>query len=89
MPRTVGLGGREHTIREWRTLIVEADLCSFSFKAYVLDENGIEEGRPIDLIVGAPVMEEWEIGLRPEGRRLVPDLSRVREGTFVDFRAVG
>lgn len=84
-PRLVGLGGREHRIRDWRGLVVEADDCSFSFKAYVLDAIGTEEGRPIELIIGAPVMEEWEIGIRPKGRRLVPDLDRLREGTFVDF----
>ena len=64
---------------------MEADGCDFSFKAYVLDEIGIEEGRPIELIIGAPALEEWEIGIRPEGRRLVPDLSRLRGGSFVDF----
>ena len=66
-------------------MVVDADGCDFSFKAYVLEEIGSEEGRPIELIIGAPVLEEWEIGIRPEGRRLVPDLSRLREGHFVDF----
>ncbi len=84
-PRAIGLGGREHEIQEWRTIVVDADGCDFSFKAYVLDEIGVEEGRPIELIVGAPALEEWEIGLRPEGRRIVPDLTRVREGHYVDF----
>jgi len=83
--REVGLGGRGHRIQEWRTLVVEADGCDFSFKAYVLDEIGVEEGRPIELIIGAPALEEWQIGIRPEGRRLVPDLSRLRGGSFVDF----
>jgi len=83
--RAVGLGGREHRIQEWRTVVVEADGCDFSFKAYVLDAIGVEEGRPIELIVGAPVLEEWEIGIRPEGGRFVPDLRRLRGGSFVDF----
>ena len=83
--RAIGLGGREHRIQEWRTVIVEADGCDFSLKAYVLDEIGIEEGRPIELIIGATVLEEWEIGLRPEGRRLVPDLSRLRDGHYTVF----
>jgi len=83
--RAVGLGGREHSIQEWRTIIVEADGCPFSLKAYVLDEIGIEEGRPIELIIGAPVLEEWEIGLRPDIRLAPVDLSRLREGHYVDF----
>ena len=56
-----------------------------SFKAYVIDEIGVEEGRPLDLLVGATVMEEWEIGLRPQGRRLVLDLRQLRKREFVDL----
>ena len=85
LARTVGLGGRERRIREWRALIAEADECSFSFKAYVLDSIRPGEGRPIELIIGAPVMEEFEISLRPKRGRLVPDLRRLRRGAFVDF----
>lgn len=46
-PGLVGLGGREHRIQEWRTVIVEADGCDFSFKAYVLEENR-HRGGPTD-----------------------------------------
>lgn len=85
-PTMVGLGGRDRKIREWRHVDAVVDGCSFSFKAYVLDEIGTEEGRSVELIVGAPVMEEWEIGLQPAGRRrLVLDLTRLRERSFVDF----
>ncbi|HYS71633.1 MAG TPA: hypothetical protein VEM95_04345 [Thermoplasmata archaeon] len=83
--RRVRLGGRERRIQDWRALIAEADECSFSFKAYALDAIGPGEGRPIELIVGAPVMEEFEIALRPSRGRLVPDLSGLRRGTCVDF----
>lgn len=81
----VGLGGKERRLRDWCTLVAHVDGVSFSFKAYVLDEIGREGGREIELIVGAPVLEEWEIGLRPAGRRLVLDLSRLRQGEFVDY----
>jgi len=30
-------------------------------------------------------MEEWEIGLRPQGRRLVLDLRQLRKREFVDL----
>ena len=84
-PFSVGLGGRERRVQEWCALVAAVDGCPFSFKAYVLDSIGEEEGRPVELLVGAPVLEEWEIGLRPLGRRLVLDLSRLRKGEFVDF----
>lgn len=84
-PASVGLGGRERRLQDWCGLVASIDGCSFSFKAYVISDIGVEEGRRVDLLVGATVMEEWEIGLKPKGRRLVLDLRQLRKREFVDF----
>ena len=79
----VGMGGQHHRLS--RVCLVEGTIegLPVSLKAYPVTEIGHADGKELDLLIGAPVMEEYEIRLDPAKSTL--DLTALRRREFVDF----
>ena len=70
-PRGVAIGGRPHTLRELCLLRATIDGYSIEGDAYVIDALGHDDhGRPIDILVGALLMQRWCIRPVPDEERL-------------------
>ena len=83
VPRSAGLGGKVRQIQEGCYLIGTLEGKPIEVDAYVLDEIGLDDdGRPIDILLGALAMQKWGIRLLPQEERL--DLRRYPE-EFTEF----
>ena len=70
-PRGVGLGGRAHSLTEGCYLKAIIEGHSVEGDAYVIDALGHDDhGRPIDVLIGALLMQKWCIRLVPDEERL-------------------
>ena len=78
---TVGLGGRIFIINEESIAEVEIDGYSMTFKASIIDEPFVIEGKTVGVIIGATAMEEWEITIDVKNRRLNLEGLKRREFT--------
>jgi len=70
-PRGVALGGRPHTLSEM--CLVRATIEGYAIEgdAYVIDVLGHDDqGLPIDILVGALLMQKWCIRPVPDEERL-------------------
>ena len=69
--RGVAIGGRPHTLRELCLLRATIDGYAVDGDAYVIDALGHDDaGRPIDILVGALLMQKWCIRPVPDEERL-------------------
>jgi hypothetical protein len=85
VPRHAGLGGKVRVATEICVLAGTLEGKAIEMDAYVLDEIGCDdEGRPIDILLGALAMQKWGMRLVPEEERL--DLSHYPE-EFTEFPA--
>ena len=83
VPRHTGLGGRVRIAAEICVLAGALEGKQIEMDAYVLDEIGSDDdGRAIDILLGALAMQKWGIRLIPEEERL--DLSHYPE-EFTEF----
>lgn len=83
LPLRVGLGGRERILEERCDVIAKLERLEFAFNAYVVDDVGETEHRPVDVLIGALCMEEWYMKLDPRTGEL--DLSGLRRREFTEF----
>jgi hypothetical protein len=82
-PYRVGLGGRPIEVREHCLVIARIEGLSFDIEAVPVEELGKVDGVTLDAIVGALVMEKWEIRLDPRSGTL--DLEGLRRREFTEF----
>lgn len=62
--QTTGLGGKRHQIHQACLLFAEVDGHRVQTNANVVDEIGMDEnGRQIDVFLGALAMQQWGISL--------------------------
>jgi hypothetical protein len=70
-PYRTALGGKTHEAKDAVVLDARIEGCDISTHAMVLDEIGKdEEGKTIDILLGALAMQQW--GIRP-----VPDKEKL------------
>jgi len=84
-PYTIGLGGRTITISEECIVHGEIDGLELIMKAAPIDEIEVIDGRKLGAIIGATVMEEWEIRIDLAKGEL--DLSGLRKREFTEYLA--
>lgn len=86
-PIKARLAGETHELKEMCALEGEIDGYKFSFHAYIVDRIGkiFYDGETIelDLLIGAPVMEEWEIGIDMKTQEI--NLSGLKRRDFLSF----
>jgi len=85
MPDTnpVALGGKVHTLREDCRLLCKINGHQIIDTAFVLDGIGIDEdGKPIEILIGALLMQRWGIICVPEKETI--DMSHY-PNEFVEF----
>jgi len=82
-PARVALGGKDIEIRELRLIEGRIEGLDFFADAVPVDELGQADGYPLDAIVGAPTMEQWEIRLDPRTATL--DLEGLRRREFTEY----
>lgn len=83
IPRAAGLGGKVRHAAEICVLAGTLEGKRIEMEAYILDEIGLDDdGRPIDILLGALAMQKWGIRLIPDEERL--DLSNYPE-VFTEF----
>ena len=79
----VALGGKVHTIKEDCRLVCKINGYDIIDTAFVLDSIGIdEEGKTIEVLIGALLMQRWGIILIPEKEEI--DMSHY-PNEFVEF----
>jgi len=84
-PEHVSLGGKIHSVQKicWLTCLVEG--LPVRTHARVLEEIGTdEEGKRIEILIGALTMQEWSIRPVPDEERL--DMSHYPK-EFIEFSA--
>ena len=84
VPYTVGLGGRMVTISEECIVRGEIEGLELTLKAAPIDDIGTIEGRKLGAIIGAAVMEEWEIRMDVAKGEL--DLAGLRKREFTEYQ---
>jgi hypothetical protein len=77
------LGGKVRETTQAAVLDAEIEGCAISTHAMVIDEIGTDEdGKPIDVLLGALAMQQWNI-------RPIPDLEKLDmshySGEFLEF----
>jgi predicted aspartyl protease len=82
-PYTIGLGGRSIIVDQICVVRGKIDGFDFDTKAVPVDEIGKSDGYTLDVIIGALMMEEWEIKLDPKTGTL--DLEGLRRREFTEF----
>ena len=82
-PISVAFGGRARRLDDRCDFPAVIDGLEFDITAYVIDELGETEFGRLDVIIGAPTMEEWWIKLDPHNNEL--DLSSLRRREFTEF----
>ncbi len=82
-PFRSALGGKVREANQAAVLDAEVQGCKISTHAMVIDEIGNdEEGKPIEILVGALAMQQW--GIRPVPDKENLDLSRYSK-EFLEF----
>jgi hypothetical protein len=82
-PRRVGLGGSVREFHEICTLFASIDGKTVEGDAYVVDGIGVDEnGRPIEILFGALLMQKWGIRLCPDSESV--DLAHYPE-EFIEY----
>jgi hypothetical protein len=70
-PEPVALAGRVHTVERGCNLTCLIDGFTVEVRARVLPEIGVDEqGKRIEILLGALAMQEWGIALIPQEERL-------------------
>lgn len=82
-PARVGLGGREIEIREYCIMQGKIEGLDFLTDAVPVEEIGHADGHELDVLLGAHMMEQWEIRLDPRTGTL--DLEGLRRREFTEF----
>ena len=82
-PFRVALGGKTMEIRELCLIGGRIEGLGFDTDALPVNELGHADGHELDIIIGAPTMERWEIRLDPKGGTL--DLSGLKRREFTEF----
>ena len=91
-PRGVALGGRAHSLTEGCYLRATIEGHAIEGDAYVIDTLGHDDfGRPIDILIGALMMQKWCMRLVLDEERLDLDtlslrLPRVRSAKLATIR---
>jgi hypothetical protein len=82
-PFRVALGGRDVEVKESCLANGSIEGLDFSGEFVPVDELGRADGHDLDVIIGALVMEKWEIKLDPKSGTL--DLEGLRRREFTEF----
>ncbi len=82
-PFRVGLGGRDIEVTESCVANGSIEGLDFSGEFVPVDDLGRADGHELDVIIGALVMEKWEIKLDPKSGTL--DLEGLRRREFTEF----
>ena len=82
-PYKVAIGGREIIVTESCIVRGKIEGLAFHTEATPIDSLGKIDGKPLDAIIGAITMEEWEIKLDPKSDAL--DLEGLRKRQFVEY----
>ncbi|MFQ6032104.1 MAG: hypothetical protein ACE5K2_04205 [Candidatus Zixiibacteriota bacterium] len=82
-PFEVGLGGKTQTVSDACLVVGRVQDRLFDFSAHVIEDIGRDEnGKEIDVIIGATEMQRWNIKIDPKDEKL--DLSRFRK-EFIEY----
>ena len=69
--RTMGLGGKSHTVREVCLVFARVEGHLLDFEANVVEEIGKDEdGRRIEVTFGTLAMQAWGLKLDPQNDRI-------------------
>jgi hypothetical protein len=82
-PAHVALGGKDIEIRELCLIEGKIEGLDFFGNAVPVDDIGHADGQELDVLIGALVMEQWEIRLDPKNGTL--DLEGLRRREFTEF----
>ncbi|MBM4039908.1 MAG: hypothetical protein FJ290_15495 [Planctomycetes bacterium] len=82
-PYSVGLGGGTIEVREVCLALGEIEGLDLDIEAVPVDDLGRADGHDLDAVIGALVMEKWEIRLDPKTGTL--DLEGLRRREFTEF----
>lgn len=82
-PYRVGLGGKVIEVTEVCVAIARIEGLSLDAEVVPVDCLGEADGEPLDAVIGALVMEKWEIKLDPRNGAL--DLAGLRRREFTEF----
>lgn len=83
VPRKAALGGKVHTIQRGCILKARIEGKPIEGEASIVDEIGKDEdGRPIEILFGALLMQKWGIRVHPDTESV--DLSNYPE-EFVEY----
>lgn len=82
-PIRTHIGGKEHVVTKKCLLKAAVEDGEFDIAPNPIPDIGAADGEEIDLLIGATVMEEWDIRPIPKQGRL--DFVGVREREFTEF----
>lgn len=85
-PARVFLGGRESEIRELRLIEGKIEGLDFFTDIVPVEDLGRADGQPLDAIIGARTLEQWEIRLDPKTGTL--DLEGLRRRELTEYRVI-
>ena len=70
-PRTTALGAKTHTVRQVCLVFADVEGHPLDFEANVVAEIGKDEdGRRIEVLLGALAMQAWGVRLDPQNERV-------------------
>jgi len=82
-PARVTLGGKDIEIRELCLIEGKIEGLDFFGSAVPVDDISRADGHELDVLIGALVMEQWEIRLDPKNGTL--DLEGLKRREFTEF----
>jgi hypothetical protein len=82
-PARVALGGQDIEIRKLCLIEGKIEGLDFFGNAVPVDNIGRADGHELDVLIGALIMEQWEIRLDPKNGTL--DLEGLRRREFTEF----
>jgi len=82
-PYKVAIGGKTHTVKEEHFISGKIEGCDFTAEAIAVSHLGQAEGRKLDALIGALLMEKWEIKLDPKSGAL--GLEGLKRREFTEF----
>lgn len=82
-PARIALGGRDIEIRELCFVQGKIEGVDFLADAVPVDDIGHSDGYDLDVLIGAPTMEQWEIRLDPRTGTL--DLEGLKRRELTEF----
>ena len=82
-PSEVGLGGDAIEVKESCIIVGKIEGYGFNGMANVVDEFGKIDGYKLDCIIGALIMEAWEITLNPRDGTL--GLEGLKRRLFIEY----